>query len=136
MRNTVTHALAARSSSGLGSAQEGVTPWWIERVTAVALVPLTLWFVASLIALTGSDYAKFVRWLRRPLAAFLVILLLIALFTHLALGLQVVIEDYIHSGPNFRRFSRCASAVSDSWPPASWPRSASSSATFDHCRLE
>jgi succinate dehydrogenase / fumarate reductase membrane anchor subunit len=82
---------------GLGSAREGVKPWWFERVTAVALVPLTLWFAASLITLTGSDYSTFVAWLRAPLAALLMVLLLIALFSHLALGLRVVLEDYIHS---------------------------------------
>ena len=82
---------------GLGSAREGVEPWWLERVTAVALVPLTLWFVGSLVALTGSDYTRFVTWLKAPLAALLMVLMLIALFSHLALGLRVVIEDYIHS---------------------------------------
>ena len=82
---------------GLGAAKEGVAAWWLERVMAVALVPLTLWFTASLIALSGRDYAALVTWLRTPLAAFLMVLLLIALFSHLALGLQVVIEDYVHS---------------------------------------
>ena len=86
---------------GLGSAKEGVGHWWAERVSAVALVPLTLWFVASIIAHTGSDYATFIVWLRTPLAAILMILLLIALFYHTALGLQVVIEDYVHSGAKF-----------------------------------
>ena len=86
---------------GLGSAKEGVGPWWAERVSAVALVPLTLWFVASIIAHTGSDYATFIVWLRTPLTAILMILLLIALFYHTALGLQVVIEDYVHSGAKF-----------------------------------
>ena len=86
---------------GLGSAREGVAHWWAERVSAVALVPLTLWFVASLIAQTGSDYTTFIAWLRTPLAATLMILLLIALFHHAALGLQVVIEDYVHSGAKF-----------------------------------
>ena len=83
---------------GLGSAREGVESWWLERVMAVALVPLTLWFAASLIALGRSDYATFIAWLKTPLAALLMVLLLIALFTHLALGLRVVIEDYVHSG--------------------------------------
>ena len=83
---------------GLGSAREGVESWWLERVMAVALVPLTLWFAASLIALGGSDYTTFIAWLKTPLAALLMVLLLIALFSHLALGLQVVIEDYVHSG--------------------------------------
>jgi succinate dehydrogenase / fumarate reductase, membrane anchor subunit len=79
---------------GLGSGKEGVDQWWMERVTAVALVPLTVWFAASVIALSGSDYAAFIAWLRTPLAMTLMVLLLIALFYHTALGLQVVIEDY------------------------------------------
>ena len=78
---------------GLGSAKGGVKEWWAERVSAVALVPLTLWFAATIIAHTGSDYAAFIAWLRTPLATILMILLLIALFHHTALGLQVVIED-------------------------------------------
>lgn len=86
---------------GLGSAREGAGHWWAERVSAVALVPLTLWFVASLIAHTGSDHATFVSWLRTPLATAPMVLLLIALFHHTALGLQVVIEDYVHSGIRF-----------------------------------
>jgi succinate dehydrogenase / fumarate reductase membrane anchor subunit len=75
-----------------------VAPWWFERVTAVALVPLTLWLAASLIALAGADYAPVVGWLKHPLTALLMVLQLIALFSHLALGLRVVIEDYVHSG--------------------------------------
>ena len=86
---------------GLGSAKEGVGSWWAERVSAVALVPLTLWFAASIIAHTGSDYATFIVWLRTPFAAILMSLLLIALFYHTALGLQVVIEDYVHSATRF-----------------------------------
>lgn len=86
---------------GLGSAKEGVGSWWAERVSAVALVPLTLWFAASIITHTRSDYATFIVWLRTPLTAILMILLLIALFYHMALGLQVVIEDYVHSAIKF-----------------------------------
>lgn len=81
----------------LGSAREGVEHWWRERVTAVALVPLTLWLVASIIAHSGSDYTVFVTWLKTPLATLMMVLLLIALFSHAALGLQVIIEDYVHS---------------------------------------
>jgi succinate dehydrogenase membrane anchor subunit len=92
MRSPLGHAI------GLGSAKEGVEHWWTERVTAVALVPLTLWFVASIIAHTGSDYASFIAWVGTPMTTILMILLLIALFYHTALGLQVVIEDYVHSG--------------------------------------
>lgn len=83
---------------GLGSAKDGVDHWWLERITAVALVPLTLWFAGSLIALAGGDHAAFIAWLRDPLATILMVLLLIALFYHMALGIQVVIEDYIQSG--------------------------------------
>jgi len=86
---------------GLGSAKEGVEHWWIARVSAVALIPLTLWFVASIIAHTGSDYVTFIVWLRMPLVSILMVLLLIALFYHTALGLQVVIEDYVHSEAKF-----------------------------------
>ena len=84
-------------AAGLGSAKEGVGHWWLERVTAVALVPLTLWLAVSLIMLADSDYATFIAWLKSPFVALSMLLLLIALFTHLALGLQVVIEDYVHS---------------------------------------
>jgi succinate dehydrogenase / fumarate reductase membrane anchor subunit len=86
---------------GLGSAKKGSQHWWAVRVTAVALLPLTLWFVASIIALAGSDYVVFIAWLRTPLATSCMILLLVALFHHTALGLQVVVEDYVHSGAKF-----------------------------------
>jgi succinate dehydrogenase / fumarate reductase membrane anchor subunit len=69
----------------------------MQRETAVALIPLMLWFVASLIALTGSDYNAFIAWLKLPFVAILMVLLLIALFHHIALGLRVVVEDYVHS---------------------------------------
>jgi succinate dehydrogenase membrane anchor subunit len=82
---------------GLGSAKQGVEHWWRERVTAIALIPLMLWFVASIIAHSSGDYAAFVTWLKMPLATCMMILLLIALFYHAALGLQVIIEDYVHS---------------------------------------
>ena len=82
---------------GLGSAKDGVEHWWRERVTAVALIPLILWFVASIIAHSGEGYGEFVDWLKTPLATCMMILLLIALFYHAALGLQVIIEDYVHS---------------------------------------
>lgn len=83
---------------GLGSAKRGTKHWLEQRVTAVALVPLTLWFVASIIAHAGSDYTVFIAWLGTPMATGGMILLLIGLFHHTALGLQVVVEDYVHSG--------------------------------------
>lgn len=82
---------------GLGSAKEGVEHWLLQRVTAVALVPLALWFVISVIELVGADFDTMQDWVGRPLPAILLVLLLIATFYHAALGLQVVIEDYVHA---------------------------------------
>lgn len=79
---------------GLGSAKEGVAHWWAQRVTAVALVPLLLWFVISVIAVSGADHAAFKAWASGPITATLLICLTVAAFYHAALGLQVVIEDY------------------------------------------
>jgi succinate dehydrogenase / fumarate reductase membrane anchor subunit len=82
---------------GLGSAKEGVEHWWLQRITAVALVPLSLWFVIAIIRLVGADVDRVRDWVGNPLPAILLVLLLIATFWHAALGLQVVIEDYIHA---------------------------------------
>ena len=81
---------------GLGSAKEGVEHWWRQRITALALVPLTLWLVIAVIGLVGAEHAVFVAWVRSPMPAVLLVLLLLATFYHTALGLQVVIEDYVH----------------------------------------
>ena len=81
---------------GLGSAKEGVQHWWAQRVSAVALVPLTLWFVYSAVQLTGADQGQVRDWLHRPADAILMSLLIAATFYHLSLGLQVVVEDYVH----------------------------------------
>ena len=81
---------------GLGSAKSGTEHFWVQRVTAVALVPLTLWFVYALISLAGADHAAVSAWLRAPLNAVLMIALIAATFHHMQLGLQVVVEDYIH----------------------------------------
>lgn len=81
---------------GLGSAKEGVEHWWRQRTTALALVPLTIWFVIWVIAMAGADRAAMVAWMHHPLSAVLMIVLIVATFYHAALGLQVVIEDYVH----------------------------------------
>jgi succinate dehydrogenase / fumarate reductase membrane anchor subunit len=82
---------------GLGSAKEGVQHWWMQRVSAIALVPLTLWFVIAVVAHTGADYAATRAWLASPATFTLMVLLIGATFYHAALGLQVVVEDYVHA---------------------------------------
>jgi succinate dehydrogenase / fumarate reductase membrane anchor subunit len=82
---------------GLGSAKHGADHWWAQRVSAVALILLGLWFAASLIAHAGADHGAVVAWLRNPITAILMLLLVATTFYHAALGLQVVIEDYVHS---------------------------------------
>ena len=82
---------------GLGSAKEGVHHWWAQRLTAVALVPLFLWFVASIAGLAGSDIGPVRAWIGEPVTAILLVLLIVATFHHMQLGMQVVIEDYVHA---------------------------------------
>ena len=81
---------------GLGSAKEGVEHWWQQRLTAIALVPLTLWFVVALLGHLGGDHAQAVQWIGSPVPAILLVLLIGTTFYHAALGVQVVIEDYVH----------------------------------------
>ena len=82
---------------GLGSAKEGVDHWLAQRITGLALVPLVVWFVISVVELAGAaaDLPVFAAWVGYPLPAVLLILLLVASFYHGALGLQVVIEDWV-----------------------------------------
>ena len=84
---------------GLGSAKEGVHHWWAQRVSAIALIPLSLWFVANVVFLTDVDRATAIQWLGSPVTLGLMSLFLIAVIYHAVLGLQVVIEDYIHAKP-------------------------------------
>jgi succinate dehydrogenase / fumarate reductase, membrane anchor subunit len=92
-RRTRTPLAEAR---GLGSAREGAAHWWAQRVSAVALVPLTIWFLGSILALIGGDHSAFVAWLRSPVNAVVMVAFVIAVFYHMALGLVVVVEDYAH----------------------------------------
>jgi succinate dehydrogenase / fumarate reductase membrane anchor subunit len=105
MRATLMNRPSFRSplgrAIGLGSAKSGSQHWLVQRITAIASAPLSLWFVASMIAHAESDYPTFIAWLRTPFVSSGMILLLVALFHHTALGLQVVIEDYVHSGARF-----------------------------------
>jgi succinate dehydrogenase / fumarate reductase, membrane anchor subunit len=82
---------------GLGSAKNGTAHWWAQRLTALALVPLTLWFAASVVALAGADLATVRAWIAQPISAVLLVILIAATFHHAQLGMQVVIEDYVHS---------------------------------------
>lgn len=82
---------------GLGSAKEGAQHWWMQRLTALALVPLSLWFVYWAVILTGADRATVADWLHHPSNAVLMVILVATTFHHGQLGLRVVIEDYVHS---------------------------------------
>ena len=80
---------------GLGSAKDGVHHWWMQRLTALALIPLSLWFVFSIARYHLADYSTMILWLHNPYVAIALVLYFTALFYHSALGVQVVIEDYV-----------------------------------------
>jgi succinate dehydrogenase / fumarate reductase membrane anchor subunit len=82
---------------GLGSAKSGAHHWWIERVTAVALVPLGIWLVLSLLSLPDYSHATVSRWIGTGLNPTLLLLTLLTMTWHSRLGVQVVIEDYVHT---------------------------------------
>jgi len=82
---------------GLGSAKEGTSHWWYQRVTALALIPLFIIALAYVISLVGADYAQVRYVLSLPFTSLILLLLIGATFYHLRLGLQVVIEDYFHT---------------------------------------
>ncbi len=81
---------------GLGSAKSGLAHWWAQRLTAIALVPLSLWFIFGMLHLLGAPHDAVVAWISGPWTIVCMIALVVAMFHHLQLGLQVVIEDYIH----------------------------------------
>lgn len=83
---------------GLGAAKGAAEHWWLQRVTAVALLPLGAWFAYSLLTLDGFDYATVVAWVREPATSILLILMIVAVAYHSALGVQVVVEDYVGKG--------------------------------------
>ena len=80
---------------GLGSAKAGTHHWWMQRVTSIALLPLTLWFVVSMLSLAGASYAQTRAFLAWPVNAVLMLALIGLTFHHIAAGLQVVVEDYV-----------------------------------------
>jgi len=81
---------------GLGSAKEGTEHWIAQRITAIAMIPLAIWLVYSIVDLKGASHAEFTSWLAEPFNAILMILFVIASMYHGVLGSQVVVEDYIH----------------------------------------
>jgi succinate dehydrogenase / fumarate reductase membrane anchor subunit len=81
---------------GLGSARAGSQHWWAQRLTAIALVPLTLWFIFSVTRLSGASHEDLIAWMSSPWVLVMLLSLIVATFHHLVLGLQTVIEDYIH----------------------------------------
>lgn len=80
---------------GLGAAKDGTHHWWIQRLTSIALVPLILWFVISMLSVSRVDYEAFQHWLSNPIRAGLMITLLLTAFYHALLGMQVIYEDYV-----------------------------------------
>jgi len=82
---------------GLGSAKAGTHHWWMQRLTAIALVPLTLWFVIAIVGLAAGDYATAIAWFASPLNVALLLALVLAVFYHAQLGMRVIIEDYVHA---------------------------------------
>jgi succinate dehydrogenase / fumarate reductase membrane anchor subunit len=82
---------------GLGSAKKGTEHFWLQRVTALANIPLTMFLIVSLVVHTGSDFETMRAYLASPLVSVAMVLLIVSAVWHMRLGLQVVIEDYVHS---------------------------------------
>lgn len=85
---------------GLGSAKNGTHHWWVHRITALANIPLVIFVVVSFVGNANHGHAEWAAWLQQPLAAVLMVLFVANICYHLRLGLQVVIEDYIHNKSN------------------------------------
>jgi succinate dehydrogenase / fumarate reductase membrane anchor subunit len=83
---------------GYGSAKEGVSHWWVQRATSVALIPLGLWFLISLLALPSLDHATVTQWMSGAWTSLLLILTVLIGTWHSQLGVRVIIEDYVHGG--------------------------------------
>ncbi len=84
---------------GQGSAKEGVHHWWLQRLTSIALIPLGVWLLVSLLALPSMDYTTVHGWIAHGWTALLLSLFIVVTTWHSKLGVQVIIEDYVHGGP-------------------------------------
>jgi succinate dehydrogenase / fumarate reductase, membrane anchor subunit len=85
-----------RRARGLGAAGNGVHHWWVQRVTAVALVPLGIWLLVSLVSLPSLDFVTLVSWIAGTWTASLLTVFILTASWHSRLGVQVIIEDYVH----------------------------------------
>jgi succinate dehydrogenase / fumarate reductase membrane anchor subunit len=83
---------------GTGSAKEGVHHWWLQRLTSIALIPLTIWFVVSLLSLQSFDHVAVVAWMSQSWTALFLILFVLVATWHSQLGVRVIVEDYVHGG--------------------------------------
>jgi succinate dehydrogenase / fumarate reductase membrane anchor subunit len=83
--------------SGLGSAKGGVHHWWLQRLTSIALVPLTIWFTVSILSLPSMDHVTVIAWMTQSWTALLLIVLVLVATYHSQLGVRVVVEDYVHT---------------------------------------
>jgi succinate dehydrogenase / fumarate reductase, membrane anchor subunit len=83
---------------GTGSAKEGVHHWWLQRLTSIALVPLTIWFVVSLLSLGSFEHVAVITWMAQSWTALLLVLFILVATWHSQLGVRVVVEDYVHGG--------------------------------------
>ena len=80
---------------GLGSAKEGAHHWWMQNLTSIALIPLTLWFAYSIASFGGMSYEEITAWMQSPLVSVSLALLVVVMIYHAQLGIQVIIEDYV-----------------------------------------
>ena len=83
---------------GTGSAKEGVHHWWLQRLTSIALIPLSIWFVVSILSLPTFDHVVVIAWMSQTYTALFMILFVLVATWHSQLGLRVVVEDYVHGG--------------------------------------
>ncbi|MBN9565428.1 MAG: succinate dehydrogenase, hydrophobic membrane anchor protein [Alphaproteobacteria bacterium] len=81
---------------GLGPSHEGTKHWWLQRITAIALIPLVIWFIISIISVAGLERELAIAWFGHPFSALALVLVTCVGIFHALLGIQVVIEDYIH----------------------------------------
>ena len=84
-------------AKGLGSSHEGASHWWIQRLTSIALIPLVIWCAFSVAMLPNLTHSELISWINYPLTSILIITMILATCYHMALGLRVIVEDYVHT---------------------------------------